>query len=120
MKRCAFNALRSTLYALFFVLPFAWAEPVVKVVNGRVKEVRLTEQRLVVRLRHPATGIMEDLVLQIDERTGFRRGIRLKDLRPEDPVSVDYEEIPGKIPPHAVQVKRVALRGVPNEVRRVF
>ena len=115
-----FNALRCTLYALLFVLPFAWAEPVIKVVNGRVKEVRLTEQRLVVRLRHPATGLMEDLVLQIDERTGFKRGLRLQDLHPEEPVSVDYEEIPGKIPPHAVQVKRVALRGVPDEIRRFF
>ena len=114
-----FRKIFRTFIAGFFLsLPLVWAETVVKVVNGRVKEVRLAEQKLVVRLRHPATGIMEDLVLQIDERTGFKRGTRLQDLHPQEPVSVDYEEMPGKIPPHAVQVKRVPLRGVPDEIRR--
>ena len=113
-----FNALRYTLYAVLFAFPFSGhADPVVKIVNGRVKEVQLREQRLVLSFRRPATGLVEDLVLQIDGQTGFKKGVRLQDFRPDEPVSVDYEEASGSIP-RAVQVREVPLRGVPDEIRR--
>ena len=103
---------------LLLFLPFGRAESVVKIVNGRVKEVRLSEHQLVLFFKRPATGQMEELVLKVDEGTGFKKGFRLEDFRPNEPVSVEYEEIPGQ-GPRATQVRKVPLRGVPNEIHRL-
>ena len=105
------------LLGLLSVLPFAGAESVVKIANGRVKEVFANEQELVLAFRHPATGKTEDLILKIDEGTGFKKGVHLQDFRPNEPVSVDYEEAAGGVL-RAIQVRRVPLRGVPDDIRR--
>ena len=110
-----------TVFFIFLLLslPFsAHAEPAVKIVNGREKEVRLSEHQLVLFFKRPATGQMEELVLKVDEGTGFKKGFRLEDFRPNEPVSVEYEEIPGQ-GPRATQVRKVPLRGVPNEIHRL-
>ena len=91
------------------------AESVFKIVNGRVKDVSRTDEELVLSYRHPVTGEVEELVLKVDDGTGFSQGTKLADFKEGDPVSVDYEENPEGTP-RAVQVKRVAIRGVPNEI----
>ena len=111
-----------TLFAIscvsLFLFSFpAHAEASVKIANGRVKEVLANEQELVLAFRHPATGKTEDLILKIDEGTGFKKGVHLQDFRPNEPVSVDYEEAAGGVL-RAIQVRRVPLRGVPDEIRR--
>lgn len=111
-------AIRHTLFAtsLLVFLPLAHAGPSLKVVNGRVKEVQITDHKLVLFYRHPVSRRDEELILKIDERTGFGKRLHLEDLHGNDPVSVDYEENPGEIP-RAIQVKRVDLNGVPEEIR---
>ena len=110
--------LHSTLYALLLFSPFfAHAEPAVKIVNGRVEEVRIKEHQLVLSVRHPATGETKALVLQVNENTGFKKGVRLEDFHPNDPVTVDYEETSAG-GPHAIQIRQVPLKGVPDEIRR--
>ncbi len=61
---------------------------------------------------------MEQLILLIDERTGFKKGVSLKDFNPDDPVSIDYEET--EVGFHAIQIRRVPLQGVPEDIRRPF
>lgn len=91
------------------------AEPIVKVINGRVKEVSFTTQELVLSYRHPVSGEEEDLTLKVDHGTGFNEGVHLEDFKEGDPISADYEENPsGSF--RAVQVKRVMVKGVPDEI----
>ena len=91
------------------------AGPFLKVVNGRVKAFGLEEKLLVLSYRNPANRQSEELTLKVDRQTGFNEVLHLKDFRVNDPVSVDYEEIPGGIP-RAVRISRVPLRGVPKEI----
>ena len=91
------------------------AEPIVKVVNGRVKEVSFTKQELILSYHHPVSGEEKDLTLKVDHATGFNEGVHLEDFKEGEPVSVDYEENPGGSF-RAVQVKRVAVKGVPDEI----
>ena len=85
--------------------------------NGRVKEVRAADHQLILSVKHPATGETKELALQVDERTGFKKGIRLEDFHPNDPVSVDYQEVSGGNS-RAIQIRQVPLKGVPDEIRR--
>ena len=102
---------------LFFSSLLVHAEPAIKIVNGRVKEVRVRDHQLILSVKHPATGETKELVLQIDERTGFKKGIHLGDFHPDDPVSADYEETSGGNS-RAIQIRQVPLKGVPDEIRR--
>ena len=93
------------------LVPIAWASGV-KVVDGRVGEVRLRKKELVLVFQHPVTQKDEQLVLEIGKKTDFSEDLRLKDLKPNEPVSVDYEEkSQGK--GRAVLIKRVPIRA-PN------
>ena len=87
-----------------------------KVVDGRVAEVRSKERELVLTYRHPVTRREEKLVLQVDQGTGFYEGAHLEDLHPNQPVSVDYEEGPSG--PKAVRIRQVPTRGIPKEIHR--
>ena len=105
------------LLFLLGLLPIrgAEAEPTVKVINGRVKEVSFTTQELVLSYHHPVSGEEEDLTLKVDRGTGFNEGVHLEDFKEGDPISVDYEENPsGSF--RALQVKRVQVEGVPDEI----
>lgn len=106
------------LFIALSVAPFFCDASVIKVVNGRVKEVRAKESELVLFVQRPATGKTEDWVLKVDRGTGFKQGVSLQDFHPNDPVSVDYEEISGGTL-RAIQVRRVPLRGIPNEIHRL-
>ena|GEM_PF-5723718 len=100
---------------LIFLVTFMDARAAsLKIVDGRVAEVRSKERELVLAYRHPVTRREEKLVLQVDQGTGFYEGVHLEDLRPEQPVSVDYEEGPSGL--KAVRVRQVPIRGIPKEI----
>lgn len=98
-------------------LPTLEAQQPLKVVNGRIKEVVREKQGLVLSYQNPVTEEWEELTLQVDERSGFQEGIQLEDLREGEPVTVDYEDRQDGIG-RIVLVKRVPLRGVPEEISR--
>jgi hypothetical protein len=98
-------------------LQVASAQPVLKVVNGRIKEIRPEEAVLVLSYSHPVSGKTEELSLQVTEKTGFQEEVRLEDFEKEDPVSIDYEEKENSLP-LALLVKRVPVKGVPKELAR--
>lgn len=81
--------------------------------NGRIKEVGLERNEIVLSYLHPVKGETEELSFQIDPQTGFSGGFRLEDLQPQEPVSVDYEEN-SEGSRRAVLIKRVPLRGMPT------
>lgn len=68
------------------------AQTVTKVINGRVEELRLEENKLVLNYQNPVTLQKEKLVLKVSERTGFSEGLRFEDLQKGEPLSIDYEE----------------------------
>ena len=86
---------------------------VLKVANGRVKEIRLEKSEIVLSYFHPVSRREEELVFEVDGRTGFTRETRLEELKKGMPVTVDYEEVGGKN--RAVRVSVVPMRGVPFE-----
>lgn len=90
------------------------AKPPLKVINGRVREVQLEKSELRVTYRHPVSGQTEELLLRVDQETGFPEGLRLSDLQEGEPVSIDYEGGDGSSL-RAVLVKPVPLKGVPLE-----
>ena len=119
-KKCALKFPRYPFFLFIFglfALAQACAEPPLKVVGGRVKEISSEEGRLTLSYFHPATGRDEELVLTVDSHTGFSEGVTLGDLRRNDPLSVDYEENEeGRV--LAVQIKRVPLRGIPIDKKK--
>lgn len=113
----AFRQFFLTLTCLAVGLQVASAQPVLKVVNGRIKEIRPEEAVLVLSYSHPVSGKTEELSLQVTEKTGFQEEVRLEDFEKEDPVSIDYEEKENSLP-LALLVKRVPVKGVPKELAR--
>lgn len=105
-----------SLALLFVFLAPVRAEPVLKVLNGRVKKVLSDRHEIVLSSQHPVSGRVEEWVFKVDPSTGFNEGVRLEDLRDGETVSVDYEEGPDGYR-RAVQVKRVPLRGIPREIK---
>ena len=111
------KAIRQAILLLFTVLVgpgVIGAQETLQVINGWVKEIRAGEQQLILSYRHPVSGKTEELVLQVDRRTGFPKGIRLEDLRRNDLLSVDYRIFSGaaRAFPEAVRVERISVKGV--------
>jgi len=107
---------------MVFVLLFgmtglsARAEEAIQVLDGRVEEVSPARSELVVLYYHPVSRNLERQVFRVDSATGLEDGLRLADLRKQDPVSIDYLE-DGRTA-RAIQIKRVPMKGVPKELRR--
>lgn len=100
------------LSTLFLLTSQAAAGEASRVVNGRVKEVGLETNELILSYRHPVSGQWEELVLNVDNQTGFGEGVRLQDLRGSDPVSAEYQEDPSGLA-RAISIRKVPLTGVP-------
>lgn len=103
--------------ALLAFLPSVGADISTKVMNGRVKELRLGESELVLSYRNPVSLQDEELVLGVSEGTGFSEGVRFEDLREGEPLSVDYEEHSDGTA-RAILIKRVPIRGAPAGLSR--
>lgn len=110
--------------ALVFVLGSlsASASPVLQTLSGLVLSVNLKTNQLHVQFEHPVTGENVLKTFTIDNTTGFKHVKGLNQIKPQDPVSVDYEE---KNPDQlkAVYVEVVRLNDVPftkEQVNKVF
>ncbi|MBI4115254.1 MAG: hypothetical protein HY447_01625 [Candidatus Omnitrophica bacterium] len=113
-KRLAFKVKK---FLLFLILSLIFSRQVgagetLRMIDGKIKEISLEKHELVLSYKHPVTSRSEELKLIIDDKTSADEGVRLEDLRGDDPVSVTYEEIPGGLF-YARDVRRVPLRGVP-------
>jgi hypothetical protein len=113
-----------TLALSLFILPLfflsdAGADPVLKIVSGRVKEIRLAQKELVLTYPHPVSRREEVLFLRVDEATGFAEGIHFEGLQPGTALSVDYLESE-KGEARAVSIKKVPLQGIPIEKNPFF
>ncbi len=96
---------------LFASIP-ASANPVLQTLSGLVLSVNLNTSQLHVKFEHPVTGESELKIFDVDNRTGFKHVKGLNQIKPQDPVSIDYEE---KTPDQlkAVYIEVVRLNDVP-------
>jgi len=100
----------------------ASANPVLQTLSGLVLSVDLRTSELHVQFEHPVTGENLLKTFTVDNRTGFKHVKGLDQIRPQDPVSVDYEE---KAPEQlkAVYIEVVRLNDVPftkEQVKKVL
>ena len=100
----------------------ASANPVLQTLSGLVLSIDLKASELRVQFEHPVTGENILKIFTIDERTGFKHVKGLGQIKPKDPVSVDYEEKnPNQL--KAVYIEVVSLNDVPftkEQVNKVF
>lgn len=103
--------LTLVLIALFAFSVPTHAVSVLKVANGQVKDISVSEKKITLSFEHPVTGEAEELMLHVDDQTGFPESSNLDDFKKGEPLTVDYEEDEsGNC--RAVQIKRVPLSGV--------
>lgn len=110
-RKSALKRVGFALALLLFAANVA-SEAALKVANGRIKEVGLERNEVVLSYLHPVNGETEELSFKIDPQTGFSGGFRLEELKRNEPVSIDYEENSEGLK-RALLIKRVPLRGVP-------
>lgn len=116
MDRPSLGAIGLLVVTLCLLPPLGGASTL-KVVDGRVDEVSLEENRLTLIYRHPVSLEEEKLVFEVDKETGFSEAVRLEDLKKGEPLSVDYEE-ESDAKARAVLIKRVPIRGIPKDISR--
>lgn len=110
-RKSALKRVGFALALLLFAANVA-AETVVKVANGRVKEVWVERNEIALSYFHPVSGKEEDLLFRVNRETGFSGGFHWEELQRNEPVSIDYEEDSEGLR-RALLIKRVPLRGVP-------
>ena len=94
---------------------------VLQKLSGLAVSVNAELCELHVRFEHPVTGEEIFKVFMVPSNTGFKNAKRLSDIKPNDPVSVDYEE--NADGPRAVYIEVVPLEKVPfdsKQVKRFF
>lgn len=90
----------------------ASANPILQTLSGLVLAVDLNTSQLRVQFEHPVTGENELKIFNVDHTTGFKHVKGLNQIKPQDPVSVDYEEkTPNDL--KAVYIEVVRLNDVP-------
>ena len=85
---------------------------IVQKLSGIAVSVDLKLQRLEVSFEHPVTGENTLKVFQIEPGTGFKNTKRLDQIKPNDPVSIDYQEAAGN-ELTAIYVEVIPLNTVP-------
>ncbi len=100
----------------------ASAHQVLQTLSGLVLSVDLKTSQLHVKFEHPVTGENLLKTFTIDDSTGFKHVKGLGQIKPQDPVSIDYEE---KKPDQlkAIYIEVVRLNDVPftkEQVNKVF
>lgn len=113
-----------TVLALAFVLGSvsSFANPILQTMSGLVLSVDLKASQLHVQFEHPVTGENLLKIFTVDNTTGFKHVKGLGQIRPQDPVSIDYEE---KTPEDlkAVYIEVVRLNDVPftkEQIQKAF
>ena len=108
MKPTAFTA---TLF-IFLLMNSGASAQVLQTLSGLVTAVDAESNQLHVLFEHPVTGEELVKIFTIRPDTGFKNVKRLRDIKPRDPVSIDYEEI-GVDTLRAVYVEVVSIDKVP-------
>jgi len=91
-------------------------EVLIKTLGGQVLSVDTEKNILGIDFLHPATGEREKLFFLVNGSTDFRGVAALRELRPKDPVTVDYVEEDSM--PAARLVSRVPLSGPPDGLEK--
>ncbi len=90
--------------------------------SGLAVGIDPASHELSVRFEHPVTREHILKIFHILPNTGFKNVKRLEQIKPNDPVSIDYEEN-GKDGLHAVYIEVISLTNLPfdpNLVKRKF
>ena len=85
---------------------------ILQTLSGLVTSVNAQTHELHIRFEHPVTGETLLKTFNISARTNFKNVKRLGDIKPNDAVSIDYEENGSKTL-SAVYVEVVSLDKVP-------
>ena len=100
-----------------FAFPAASRAEVLKTLSGRVTEIDVENSSLRIDFQHPATGENKELVFAVDAHTGFGGIKALQELKPRDPIAIDYEEnSKGQL--RARHIERVQLTGPPAGIEK--
>lgn len=84
---------------------------VLQKLSGLAVSVNPIDKSLEVLFEHPVTGEGELKNFKILPSTNFKNVKRLDQIKPQDPVSVDYQSKDGNL--HAVYIEVIPLNGVP-------
>ena len=104
--------------ALLFVFVSSGEAEILQKMSGVTTQIDLSSQKLHVRFEHPVTGENSDLTFDIVASTCFKNAKSLKDIQPNDLVSIDYEKN-GQDQLEAVYVEIVSLTKLPFSPERV-
>ena len=106
---------------VFLFAPVSSAE-VLQKLSGLAVSVDLQSQKLSVRFEHPVTGERILKIFSVLPSTGFKNVKRLDQIKPNDPVSIDYQERE-KEGLQAVYIEVISLKGLPfdpDQVKKKF
>lgn len=95
---------------------------VLQKLSGLIDSVNLGSHELRVHFQHPVTKEEIVKIIQVLPSTGFKNVKRLDQIKPHDPVSIDYKD-DGKGTLHAVYIEVVSLANLPfdpNAVKKKF
>lgn len=95
---------------------------ILQTLSGLVTFVNAQTHELHIRFEHPVTGEMLMKTFNVSAKTGFKNVKRLDEIKPNDAVSVDYEES-GPKTLSAVYVEVVSLDKVPfteEQIKKIF
>ena len=101
-----------TILVLIFVLNNTLSAQILQKLSGVAVSVDVQSRELRVLFEHPVTGEEILKIFQILPSTNFKNAKQLSDIKPKDPVSIDYkEEGPNKL--EAVYIEVIPLKEVP-------
>lgn len=91
-KYLGFHSLSFLLLGGMLILQGTAHAGPLKTLSGRVNHTDLNKETLVVDFTHPATGMVQAMQFRVTQETGLNGFHALADMRPQDIVTVDYEE----------------------------
>ena len=105
------------IFMVLVNLPESSAQ-ILQKLNGLAVAVDPASHQLSVQFEHPVTRDRSLKVFQILPSTGFKNVKRLEQIKPNDPISIDYEEISKGIL-QAVYIEVVSLKNLPFDPAKV-
>lgn len=109
--------LRIWCLIIFFLFSQVAGAQVLQTLSGFAVSVNPAARELRVLFEHPVTGENTVKVFQVQPNTGFKNVKRLEQIKPNDPVSIDFEEEGDSL--KAVYVEVIPLKEVPFTAKDV-
>ncbi len=108
-----------SFFAVFILLAVCFAAPaqVLQKLSGVAVSIDLESHKLHVLFEHPVTGEDAMKIFSVSPSTGFKNAKRLDQIKPNDPVSIDYEESSSDL--KAVYIEVIPLKEVPFNKEQV-